>query len=96
MGYDTSFIVTGLQKTRINGGPVERSKLDQVLREINADRKAKDRYVSPDDKLESIKAVFDTEEKVKLFMKRCSEPLIRGNSGGNQAAIALEELVDFG
>ncbi|KAM0187025.1 hypothetical protein ACHAPA_011842 [Fusarium lateritium] len=93
--YDTPLLINKLQQTRVNGGPVDRSKVEQFFREINEDRvKVRDLHPRPDDMLRSMEAALDTDEKMELFLERCAEPLVRSESSDNHAATAIEMILD--
>ncbi|KAM0226717.1 hypothetical protein ACHAP5_012330 [Fusarium lateritium] len=95
LSYDTPLLINKLQQTRVNGGPVDRSKIEQFFREINEDRvKVRDLHPRPDDMLKSMEAALDTDEKMELFLERCAEPLVRGESSDDNAATAIELILD--
>jgi hypothetical protein len=94
--YNTSTFVNKLQQTRVNGGPVDRSKIEEIFRYINKLEEEDGRSLWKDDKLNSIKAALDNENKMEMFLRRCAEPMVRAELGDSHAATALEVLIDAG
>ena len=95
--YDTPLLIAKLQQTRMNGGPVDRSKIKQFFNEINEDRvKQRDLAAKPDDMLKNIEVALDTDEKMELFLERCAEPMVENESSDNHAATGIEMVLDSG
>ncbi|EKJ70219.1 hypothetical protein FPSE_09593 [Fusarium pseudograminearum CS3096] len=96
LGYDTCILVSRLQQTRVNGGPVDRSKIAQIFNDINADRVKEGHKPREESMLKNIEAAFSDDDKMELWLKRCAEPMVRNDDGDNHAATALEVLIDAG
>lgn len=41
----------------------------------------------------NIEAALNTDEKMELFLERCAEPLVAGESSGNHAATTIETIL---
>ncbi|KAF4985647.1 hypothetical protein FGRMN_11138 [Fusarium graminum] len=96
LNSDSYILVGKLQATRVNGGSPDRSKIPQFLEEMCLDRKKEERFVWPDDQLEHIKGVFNTNEKLDLWLDRCMEPLVQHDYHDGHAPVAVQYLIDEG
>ncbi|KAG8355599.1 hypothetical protein FVEN_g6492 [Fusarium venenatum] len=98
LSTDTCILFNNLQKNKVNGGPVDRSKLEEifkeVFKEINKERETAGSNPWEKSRLETMESVFNNDENMELFMKRCSEPLVRNSTRDNYVATALELLID--
>ncbi|KAF5244273.1 hypothetical protein FANTH_7783 [Fusarium anthophilum] len=86
-----------LDGTRVNGGPVDRTKLEEVVKGLQ-------KYVQDTCGYETgkattaahVKRVFDTDEKMALFMKRYHEPMANGERNDDNTAKGLELMLENG
>lgn len=96
IGSSTYILVNKLQGSRVNGGPVDRSKIEQFFNELNEYKKSIGGFVYAEDSGAKLKAILDTDEKVELFLERCLEPTVSHESQDSHAPVAIQYLLDQG
>jgi len=80
----------------VDGGPVDRSKIDAFFKSINDYKKRINVCVHPEEQATKTKALLDTDEKMDLFLERCMEPLICHQAEDSHAPAAINYLVEEG
>ncbi|RFN47474.1 hypothetical protein FIE12Z_8269 [Fusarium flagelliforme] len=93
---DTYLLVSMLQNTRVDGGPVDRSKIGEMFKVIDEYKKNRGSYTHGEEKAARTMAFFDTDEKMELFLERCMEPMVSHESQDSNATAGIKYLVEEG
>ncbi|KAH7183240.1 uncharacterized protein B0J16DRAFT_373745 [Fusarium flagelliforme] len=93
---DTYQLVSMLQSTRVNGGPVDRSKIGEIFKAIDEYQKSRGSYTHGEEKATKTMALFDTDEKMELFLERCQEPMVSHEPQDSNATAGIKYLVEEG
>jgi hypothetical protein len=91
----SSRFVQLLNETKSEKGLVDRKAIPRIFRQLN-DERTPDFYAFPDEKLKHVVKTFNTDERMKLWLKRCEEPMISGGPEDDVNIMGIEELMACG
>lgn len=93
LGVTTPLFVHKLLEAKVKGGPVDLKQIPRIFHQLNEERVPR-YHPWGSDKLDHLVKTFDTDERMQLWLKRCAEPMLAGDSSDDVHILGIDEILD--